>query len=473
MYGVCPGGASLVVKTAPMAWLDHVAAADGPIYLAVLRALEQAIRVGELQPGDRLPPQRAVAERLGVDLTTVTRAYAAAQSQGLVEGAVGRGTFVRAQARHDDAGLVDLSMNLPPPPEGLSLGRLLQETTAAILERSDPAILMAYHPGFGTIGQRKAGAQWLAPVVGEVSADRLLVSPGAQAALAAVLSSLCKPGDAVVAEPLTYPGFIAVAQRLGLRLLACDVDAEGVVPEALEALCAEARPAAIYLVPTMQNPTGGVMTSPRRQAVARIAEARGVWIVEDDPYSRLIGAPPPAIAALAPQRTFHVATLAKCLSPGLRIAYLACPAACPAAWTERVAEALRATALMPPPLMAAVATRWIQEGAAETLLNAVRAETRARRAIAARALPQAVGGPENIHLWLPLMDAATAERVQLAAQARGLAVVTAEAFAVRPSHQAGARISLGGPSKRGVLERALATLSELVADGAPSRRVIV
>jgi DNA-binding transcriptional MocR family regulator len=128
---------------------------------------------------------------------------------------------------------------------------------------------------------------------------------------------------------------------------------------------------------------------------------------------------------------------------------------------------------MPPPLMAAVATRWIQEGAAEDLLNAVRAETRARRAIAARALPQAVGGPENIHLWLPLADAASAERMQLAAQASGLAVVTAEAFAVEATHPAGARISLGGPSKRGVLERALGALSDLVREGATPRRVIV
>lgn len=459
----------MVVRTSPMAWLDRVVREDGPIYLGVLRALEQAIRTGELHPGDRLPPQRAVAERLGVDLTTVTRAYSAAQSQGLVEGAVGRGTFVRAPTQDDDPGLIDLSMNLPPPPEGLSLGRLLQETTQAILERSDPAILMAYHAGFGTVGQRKAGAQWLAPVLGEASADRLLVSPGAQAALAAVLSSVCRPGDAVVAEPLTYPGFLAVAQRLGLQVLACAVDDEGLIPEALAELCARARPKAVYLVPTMQNPTGATMPLKRREAVARVAAEAGLWIVEDDPYSRLMAAPPPAIAALAPERTFYVATLAKCLSPGLRIAYLACPAA----WTEQIAAGLRATALMPPPLMAAVATRWIQEGAAETLLAAVRAETRARRAIAAAALPQAVGGPENIHLWLPLADAAAAERVQLAAQARGLAVVTAEAFAVGEAHPAGARISLGGPSRRGVLERALATLAELVREGTPPRRVVV
>ncbi|CAN7215945.1 PLP-dependent aminotransferase family protein [Phenylobacterium sp. LjRoot219] len=450
-------------------WLDRARGQDGPIYLALVRALEQAIRAGELQPGDRLPPQRAVAERLGVDLTTVTRAYATAQAQGLVEGAVGRGTFVRARTDDDDPGLVDLSMNLPPPPKGLSLGRLLRETTAAILERADAGILMAYHPGFGTAGQRAAGGRWLEPTLGPVAPDRLLVSPGAQAALAAVFATICRPGDAVVCEPLTYPGFLGVAQQLGLRLIACPADEAGLIPEALEALCRRERPKALYLVPTMQNPTAATLPPARREALARQAVAADIWIVEDDPYSRLLQAPPPAIAALAPERTFHVATLAKCLSPGLRIAYLVCPPA----WTERVADALRATALMPPPLMAAVATRWIQEGAAEALLAAVRSETRARRALAAAALPLAQGGPENIHVWLPLAAGASAERLQLAAQARGLALVTAQAFATAPDHPSGARISLGGPSQRGVLDRALRSLADALADGAPPRRTVV
>lgn len=452
-----------------MSWLDRARGQDAPIYLAVVRALEQAIRAGELQPGDRLPAQRAVAERLGVDLTTVTRAYAAAQAQGLVEGAVGRGTFVRARTDDEDPGLVDLSMNLPPPPDGLSLGRLLRETTAAILERSDAGILMAYHPGFGTAGQRAAGGRWLEPGLGAVAPERLLVSPGAQAALAAVFATICRPGDAVVCEPLTYPGFIGVARQLGLRLLACPTDAAGPIPEALEELCRNERPRALYLVPTMQNPTAATVPPARREALARQATAADLWIVEDDPYSRLMEAPPRALAAFAPERTFHVATLAKCLSPGLRIAYLVCPPS----WTERVADALRATALMPPPLMAAVATRWIQEGTADALLKAVRAETRARRALAAAALPQAAGGPENIHVWLPLPAGASAERLQLAAQGRGLALVTAQAFAASAEHPAGARISLGGPSQRAVLDRALRALADVLADGAPLRRALV
>jgi len=118
---------------------------------------------------------------------------------------------------------------------------------------------------------------------------------------------------------------------------------------------------------------------------------------------------------------------------------------------------------MPAPLMAAVATRWIQEGDADRLLDAVRAETRARRALAAAILPQAQGGPESIHVWLPLPSPEVAARLRHAGQAAGMAIVTAEAFAVDTDYPSGARISLGGPSRRGVLERALKDLSALVA----------
>jgi DNA-binding transcriptional MocR family regulator len=467
MYGKPPEFASM---NAGVAWLERARGAAGPIYAAILGALETAIGVGELQPGDRLPPQRAVAAQLGVDLTTVTRAYAAARAAGLVEGEVGRGTFVSARPGDDEAGVADLSMNLPPPPEGLSLGELIGETLAAILQRTDAPTLMAYHPGFGTIGQRRAGADWLAPVLGETPPERLLVSPGAQAALAATFQTLCRPGDAVVCEPLTYPGFKAIAAQLGLRAIPGEVDAVGFVPDQLTATCRRERVAALYVVPTLQNPTTRTMPAGRRAALARAAADAGLWIVEDDPYSRLLDVPPPAIATLAPSRTVHVATLAKTLSPGLRIAYVACP---DAALADRLAEALRAIALTPAPLMAALATTWIREGRALALLQGVRAEARARRAIAAELLPAALGPPESLHVWLPLASAASAETLRRAAQQRGLALVTHEAFAVGGAAEPGVRISLGGPGRRAALASALGSLAELLGPGAPARRLVV
>lgn len=445
-------------------WLKRVTRGAGPMYLALAKALEAAIQDGELQPGDQLPPQRAVADLMGIDFTTVTRAYGAARARGLVEGTVGRGTFVRARAaEEDEAGLVDLSMNLPPPPDGLSLGAMLKETVAAILDHTDAATLMAYHPGAGTLGQKLAGCAWLAPLLGEVAPERVLVCPGAQAALAALLATLARPGDALIVEPLTYPGLIAIARQSGLRLVACPVDAGGFIPQDLARLCAEMKPAAIYLVPTTQNPVATTMPLDRRREVARIARDSGAWLIEDDPYSRLFDFPLPALASLAPERSFHLATLSKCLSPGLRTAFLVTPGG---AIGDTVAAGLRATAQMPVPLMTAVAARWIREGSAEALLAAVRREARARREIAAQALPGARGAAEAVHVWLDLPESWARGRLAVAAQDRGLSLVTAEAFATSDAYPNGVRISLGGPAKRGVLKAALQAVAGLL-QGAP------
>ncbi|MBN9318887.1 MAG: PLP-dependent aminotransferase family protein [Caulobacterales bacterium] len=445
-----------------MGWIERARGAAGPIYLALADALEAAVRGGELQPGDRLPPQRTVAERLGVDFTTVTRAYGLARERGLLEGAVGRGSFVRARTDDDEVGLVDLSMNLPPPPDGVSLAELLAETTGSILRRADVATLMAYHPGAGTASQRAAGAAWCAPVIGDVPPERMLVAAGAQAALAATLATLCRQGDAVACEPLIYPGLKTSARQLGLHLVPCAADSEGPEPDAFEALCRAGPPAAVYLTPAMQNPTATTMGEARRRRIVEIAERHGVWIIEDDPYSRLLDAPSPALAALAPERTVHIATTAKTLSPGLRIAFVAAPEAV----AGRLAEGLRGFSLMASPLAAAVLTRWIREGQAEAILAGVRAEARARRALAAEILPQAVGEATSLHVWASAPSGLGGERLRAAAAARGLSLMPAEAFAVGDAWPNGLRISLGAPRSRAVLGKALTATAALLREAA-------
>jgi DNA-binding transcriptional MocR family regulator len=341
----------------------------------------------------------------------------------------------------------------------VSLAALLKETTATILDRTDVATLMAYHAGPGTAGQRAAGAAWLAPVLGEVGPERIVVCPGAQSALTAVLTTIGKPGAGIIVEPLTYPGVIALAARLELRLIACPVDDEGFLPEALARLCAEERPAAVYLVPATRNPVATTIGLDRRREIAAIVGACDTWLIEDDPYSRLLDTPLPALASLTPARTFHIATLSKTLSPGLRTAFLAAP---PGPLAHQVADALHATALMGSPLTTAVAVRWIRDGAAERVLAGVRLEARARRAIAAEILPAARGDAEGLHVWLDLPSGPDAGGLRALAAARGLALVTADAFATTPDHPAGLRISLGGPAKASLLREALGNVATLL-----------
>lgn len=441
-------------------WLPRLAVHGGPRFLQIADALQAAVADGSLKPGDRLPPQRLLAARLGVDLTTVTRAYDEARRRNLLEGRGARGTYVAAP-KVESSPILDLSMNTPPPPDGVDFDDLLKQGLAQVLMRADSELLMNYHLGGGSDADRKAGARWLAPMFGALDAGQLLVCPGAQAAIAASILALTAPGDVILAEPASYPGLRAAATQLGRRIVAVEADRHGMVPALLEQACRQHRPRLVYLNPTLQNPTATTIPERRRKELAAIARRCDIRIVEDDPYWLLAEAPPAPIATLAPERTVHISTLSKCLTPGLRVAFVLIR---DPQERERFLAALRSFALMVAPLTAALATQWILDGSADRLMRGVRDEARLRHRMARDILAGRYGGlGDGLHVWLALPAYWNPSQFARAADSEGIAVTPAEAFATGGGSANAIRISLGSIRDRGRLQAGLQRLSHLLA----------
>jgi len=452
------------------AWLPDFRPGKGARYLQVVAAMEQAVADGGLSPGDRLPPQRQLAELLGVDLTTVTRALAEAKRRHLVEARGALGTFVAAPTV-ELAQMVDLSMNVPPPPEGLDFDDLLRRGMSQVLMRTDANLLMTYQLGGGSSPDKAAGALWLAPMLGEVAPARLVACPGAQAALAALILALTPPGGTIVTEPLCYPGLRLAAEQLGRAVASVAADDQGMRPDALEAACREHGARVAYLNPTSQNPNARTMPAQRRRDIARVAEQRGIAIIEDDPYWLLTPHAPPPLAHYSPAHVYYIATLSKCLSPGLRTAYLVTP---PAADQDAVLAALRSFALMSTPLSTALATQWVHDGTALALLGDIRAECAARLALA-RGMLGSLGHPPSagIHMWHLLPSYWTSRELTQAAHAEDLRVTASDAFHAGPNPPNAIRISLGGVKERARLALALKKLADLLARMPRQHREIV
>ena len=443
-------------------WFSALGDGSGPIYLRIVDALADARSSGRLQPGDRLPPQRELARLLGVDLTTVTRAYTEARRRNLIDAAAGRGTFVTPGEAEEP--ILDLSMNIPPAPAGLSLPALIRSGIDGLLRRSSAEALLAYHPGPGSPAERAAGSAWLSASGDRLPVDRVVVGSGAQALLAAVVLSHTREGDTVVTDALTYPGLKALARVAKRELAGVERDDQGMRPDYLEEAVRRHGARILYLNPTMHNPSALVMPEGRRRDLARVAGRLGLTIIEDDPYSPLVAAPPPSFLSLAPERTIHIATMAKCVSPFLRTAFLVGPGA---ETIEPIAEAIRGTTMMAPPLMTGLACEWIRNGLAVEITTAVRVEAQARLEVARMILPRGfASAPSSLHLWYPLDGRLGSLELADLARRRGLALSPAEEFSVMPDGANGVRLALGAAASRERLEQGLRSLVSILA-GSP------
>ena len=455
--------------TERLIWTPVLTRSGKPVYLEIADAIAQDMQSGRLQPLDALPPQRVLADRLGLNFSTISRAYAEAQRRGLIVSKVGQGTCVRPQpneqkslARSNGVALADLTMNLPPEPDEPALLAQMQSGLQSFGINSNIMDLLRYQGFGGTNADRQAGADWLFPRFGRLDAQKILVCPGAQSALLAVLTTLAQPGDVVCCDDLTFTGLRSLAAHMGIRLLGIVSDEEGLDPDAFAIACRTHAPKALYLNPTLHNPTTRTLSEVRRQAIVNVARQYGIAIMEDDAYGALPVDCPPPLALLAPELTFYIAGLAKSVGAGLRIAYLITPDSVVQAKTF---SALRATSVMASPVTAALATHWIRTGIAGAVLDFIRRETAIRQSLAAEVLPLGtyVTQPQAFHLWLKLPPPWT--RIDFLTHLRnlGLGIVTSDAFAVTNPAPEAVRICIGGPVDRGQLHQALTILSQTLS----------
>jgi DNA-binding transcriptional MocR family regulator len=456
-------------------WTPAISKAASPVYLAIADALSADILSGRLTGGTRLPPQRTLADTLGIDFTTVSRAYAEARRRGLIEGKVGQGTYVRFKrpisVGSTSNGLIDMSMNLPPRFNDPGVVARMWDGIGSLEADAGLDLLLRYQAAGGTSRDRAAGAQWLSSRLEAVNPDHVLICSGAQGALLTVTAALAAPGETVCVEALTYPGFLPLAAHLRLNLVGVPIDNEGLLPDAFDAACVEHKPKALYCTPTLHNPTTATLSLERREALLSIARRHQVPIIEDDAYGALPENRTPPLAALAPELVYHIASLSKCLAPALRIAYLVAPDLRTAA---RLAGGIRATAAMVSPLAASIATRWIEDGTAEAVLKAIRAETKARQSIAKRILPgdKVIADPEGFHAWLQLTPPWTRGEFVARLRSAGIGAVASDAFAVTTPPEA-VRLGLGAPATQAELIQSLEIVADLLATSPASAMMVV
>ncbi len=452
-------------------WIPTLEGRSGPVYRAIVDALAEDVASGRLPPGSRLPPHRDLAWRLKVTVGTIARAYAEAARQGIVSGEVGRGTFVQdprstvgkpvhayvASRSIEGDGIIDMAINRP---SGDNSAGAIAAAFRRLAEHPDLAHLLGYQIDSAQARYREAGAAWMAREGITAPASQVVVTVGGQQAIVATLAAVTRPGDAVLAEELTYPGLKVAAGMLDRSVEGVAMDGDGIIPDALEHAVSGRPGRVLYCMPTNQNPTALTMSAQRRQAIADVMRRHDGLIIEDGIYAFLADNPPPPLWTLAPERTLYISTPSKTVAPALRLGFVAAPDQ----WATRVSANVSAGAIMVPTPMCEVFAMLMENGQAFQAADAQKAEARARIALAVEVLGPEVCPPNpSMNLWLPLPPPWRADSFAAEAYRRGVVVSPAGSFATTRRVPEAVRVSVSAPQTRGELRQGLELLRKLLA----------
>jgi DNA-binding transcriptional MocR family regulator len=438
--------------------------------------ISAAIEAGELEPGAKLPPTRELAAQAEVNHLTAARVYRKLAELGYVSASVGRGTFVRAltpasSASHGD----DWQVYALPPDEPSYSEQVLADTfslagrddvislatgwpapknyptaelariTAEIFEEEGGNAL-SYLPAQGLFDLREQiAARGRASGYAE-DADEVVITSGAQQAIALCAQATLEPGDVAVVESPTFIGMMTAMRGTHARVIGVPVDEDGFDVDALERLLARHEVKLVGLQTACQNPTGRNLSEERRTRLAELAIERNFFILEDRVYAdmnfegRLVR----SLRELAPAHVLYVNSLSKVVGGGLRAGWVAARGPV----RERLAMLKLEADFHSPTLIQHIVARWLATGAYERHVEQTMPFYRERRDALLASLERHLAGEYHVdppagghHLWVTLARPLDERALYAEAARRGVTFTPGGAVTAERRSQTSFRLS--------------------------------
>ncbi len=412
-----------------------------PLFRQLYVKMRGLIDSGVLSKGSRLPATRELAGQLGLNRTTVSAAYALLESDGLIAGHVGRGSFVTGGA--------PASFSRSRPSELLFPLEEFRKTCSEVIASDEAASILqlgapAGYPALRRYLLEQARAEGTAS-----ESDDILISSGCQQAFDLIQRTIGQGATVAIEDPV-YLGVRSVFERAGARLLGVPMGPDGIDLETLERMIDRERPRLLCVTPNFQNPTGATMPLAARQALLRITRAAGVMVIENDIYGPLCyeGEPIPAIKSLDETGdTILLRSFSKVAFPGLRVGWVIARRAL----IEKLTEAKQWSDLHTDQLSQAVLLRFAESGRLERhrqrMLVAGRDRLHAALEACEKYLPAGAkytrprGG---MSLWIELPQTLDAGELLARAEREGVTYLPGRYFAVARPQPHGLRISFAG-----------------------------
>jgi len=463
-----------------------------PIYRQLYERLRGQILTGALPEGTRLPPERVLAERLGVNRSTIVHGYRELVADGLIEQRVGSGSRVaalRGGVPEPTAAGVPWWVTLPPWRVGqypAVLGELAAsehgERIAFVqgVPPAEPSPLAALSASFARVGGnvnfvltygdsegygplREAVAERMRRRGCAVDARDVMMLTGSTQGITLVAQSLAEPGDEIVVEAPTYPGALQIFQIHGLRAIPVPLDEQGVRVDHIEAILRTRQPRFIYTMPSLHNPTGVTLSEERRDRLVMLARRWGVPLIEDDPYGELAQSALAPLIARGSDDVIYLSSFSKTIAPSLRLGWMVAPRTIYDRLLLRKQSYDMATSM------------YIQAGVDDFVraaydghVRALRAELAVRRALANAAIarhwpPSLRVNPnaDGYYVWASTPREFRARALLASAEQRGVSFLFGEPFFAQGGGDHHIRLALT-PVPREAIEDGIARIGQVV-----------
>jgi 2-aminoadipate transaminase len=439
---------------------------DTPLYQQLFEQIRASIASGKMERGERLPPTRELAGLIGLSRDTVASAYEMLESQGLIKGYVGRGSFVEGvpaeAARLDWEALVPADESAPAPATAsisFSASRPsemlfpldeFRVTCREVIDSDEAVQILQLGPasGYGPLRRYLMSEARSRGVAGPD--DDILITSGCQQAFDLLQRVLASHGETVVIEDPVYPGLRNVFQRGGARVIGVAVGEEGIEAGALARVLEKEHPRLVVLTPNFQNPTGTTISGDARRAILEMARRSGTIVVENDLYGslRYHGTEIPSLKNLDTSgSTILLGSFSKIAFPGLRVGW----AIGPRHVIARLTEAKQSSDLHSDQLSQAVLLRFAESGRLEAhhrkMLKAGAERLAACVLGCERSLPEGARftRPEGgMNVWVTLPAPLDAAELATRAEHENVSYLPGRYFAVSRPQTRGLRLSFAG-----------------------------
>jgi 2-aminoadipate transaminase len=290
---------------------------------------------------------------------------------------------------------------------------------------------LSYGTGVGHPGL----CHWVAERHGGLADDQVMIANGSLEAGWMLFEHLLGPGDRVIVEQPTYDRTLLMLQRLGVELVPVGLEADGIDVDAVEAALSAGPVTLAHVIPNFHNPAGCTLSAEKRTRLVELAAEHGMWIFEDDPYRELPfeGEALETMLSLdGAGRVVHASSFSKTVSPGVRVGYLAGPAAEIAKRAKRANE----TYISPNMLAEAVVLELCESGGLDRNIEFVKGALRERRDALVEALGRQVPEAEFVvpgggyFLWLDLEQGTDTPALLAEAKGEGVAFVAGPDFMI-------------------------------------------